>query len=874
MTSVEAPRRPGGLSFSGWFGTALDRRWACDALMVSPLVSISCGGLIGLAVGLSGHLLLGVFFALAVFCVDILVGAWASYLKPRASFLNGRGLKSSLFGVIALRSLGVSGALLVLLVLGDQLSPFIPFVVGLLFGVIFVAQTAALPAFLLLGLIPIGIVLAKASLMLEALASAPVLMIMLAAILSLLAWVGFYLHSGLKRQQALLSRSRKQSDNLSAMLAAQDADRKLREALQSQIGLGFFDYDLENGVNQWSAGMYEILGVDTGENPLEFSALQSRLLGPDVDDLDSAIAKALKAGEPLIQTLSIRREDGTLRSARAIVDCVADQDGCPLHLHGVLVDDTRNHQFVEEANRMKGRLTDALLRDNSVIWDWDALAGKGSVYGAARHFFGETDTTVGNMLEIIRKFVPEFAQDEIRGSLLTSAKTGETVTFETPYKYPHGDGFTRVSLWAEFHPFSNGFGLVRAVSSDITEEVQRRAALAEASHSAELANQAKSAFLANMSHEIRTPLNGIIAVAGALEKTDLSPDQASMLELITSSGDALNAVLNDVLDLAKIETGRMTIEDRPFSLSELVKGTTALFGLRADEKGLAFQVVNNVPEDVTLLSDPARIRQILSNLISNAIKFTESGSVTVWVSAEDAEDCSGEYLALTFNVIDTGPGVSPQNLAKLFDRFEQLDPSMTREFGGSGLGLAISQSLARLLGGEIVAQSELGAGSSFTLRLELPTVIASEPVPDGITDPVEDVEAPQLRVLAAEDHPVNQRVLRILLEPLGVELELCENGQEAVDAFRTQDFDIVLMDLQMPVMDGLTAIRKIRQVEARRGRAPKPIIAVSANAMSHHREEAEAAGADEHLAKPFTPEALYAAMERVMQVQNTADQSP
>jgi CheY-like chemotaxis protein/anti-sigma regulatory factor (Ser/Thr protein kinase) len=269
-----------------------------------------------------------------------------------------------------------------------------------------------------------------------------------------------------------------------------------------------------------------------------------------------------------------------------------------------------------------------------------------------------------------------------------------------------------------------------------------------------------------------------------------------------------------------------------------------------------------------LVGDAVRIRQVLANFLANAIKFTAEGSVNLAVDLVPDQNSACEAMRLTIAVSDTGPGIESQDLARLFNRFEQIDASITRAHGGSGLGLAICQSLAELMGGTVSAESSVGVGSVFRLELILPVAA----VPSGTAIPtfdtpckiVTDAPSDRLRILAADDHPTNRRVLQLILEPLGVDLTLCEDGQQALDALEQADFDLVLMDLQMPIMDGLTSTRVIRQREEVKQSARIPIIALSANAMTHHKAEAFEAGADLHIAKPFTPEVLITGMREAL----------
>lgn len=406
-----------------------------------------------------------------------------------------------------------------------------------------------------------------------------------------------------------------------------------------------------------------------------------------------------------------------------------------------------------------------------------------------------------------------------------------------------------------------------SVRYDITARKATDAALADALQKANQATVAKSAFVANMSHEIRTPLNGVIAMAGALARTGLDERQQEMVALLKTSGETLERLLSDILDLSRIEAGKLTIEDQPFDLRQVVAGATDLMRLRADDKGLVFDVAFEGRVDGQFRGDAVRIRQIVSNLASNAIKFTTKGRVAVAVSIHDRLD--GRCM-LEIRVEDSGIGFDNTVRDQLFSRFEQADSSITRRFGGSGLGLAICRSLCDLMGGTIDATSQPGVGSIFVVCLPLVraentrleaseqgrVIRPDETGADGATD--------QISILLAEDHPMNQRIVQIILEPLGFSVTIAADGQEAVDAFQRRHFDLILMDMQMPNLDGLEATRRIRQIEVATKRPHTPIAMLSANAMPEHQLAALDAGCDLHISKPVTPDSLCAGIEALI----------
>jgi signal transduction histidine kinase/ActR/RegA family two-component response regulator len=384
--------------------------------------------------------------------------------------------------------------------------------------------------------------------------------------------------------------------------------------------------------------------------------------------------------------------------------------------------------------------------------------------------------------------------------------------------------------------------------------------LLEAKAQAEAASQAKSAFLATMSHEIRTPLNGVLGMTQALAADPtLNPGHRARLQTIRQSGEALLAILNDILDLSKIEAGKLELESIEFDIEEIARNTHASFKPLAAEKRLDFKLQINPDARGVYLGDPTRVRQVLFNLISNALKFTEQGEIGVLIERLADGD-------LRLSVSDTGVGIDPAHLDRIFGQFEQADATSTRRFGGTGLGLAICRDLCGLMGGAITAESEPGRGSRFVITLPLPRASARSgaPAPEPAAERLEEAETGGLRVLAAEDNPTNQMVLKALLAQVGVEPVVVENGALAVETWRTSHFDLILMDIQMPVMDGMEAAKAIRQEEAELGRARTPIIALTANAMAHQVAEYSAAGMDAHVPKPIEVRVLFPTIEKLL----------
>lgn len=398
---------------------------------------------------------------------------------------------------------------------------------------------------------------------------------------------------------------------------------------------------------------------------------------------------------------------------------------------------------------------------------------------------------------------------------------------------------------------------IKGIFLDISERKRAEEDLKSAMKAAQAAARAKSDFLANMSHEIRTPMSAVIGMTSLLSDTDLNEDQKDYLETIRTSGHALLAIINDILDFSKIERGMIELEYKPLRIQDCIKEGISLVSSQASEKGLKihYKPEGYIPE--TVMGDATRIRQVLVNLLSNAVKFTERGSVEVRALASKLQDSSYE---LHISVKDTGIGISQETSAKLFQPFSQADASTSRKYGGTGLGLAISKRLVELMGGRIWFESKEWEGSIFHF-----TILAS--LPDNtpeITAPasqakVEPKEAKDLSILLAEDNPINQRIAVLMLKKLGYTADSVVNGKEVIDALNRRKYDVVLMDIQMPEMDGLQAAREIRKRWLLNG--PR-IVALTAYAIEGDREKCIEAGMDDYLCKPISLESLKAALER------------
>ncbi len=642
----------------------------------------------------------------------------------------------------------------------------------------------------------------------------------------------------------------------------QKAQLRAMEALEAG-NMGYWDRDPETDRITFSPVLEELLGLDHYTYDGSVDAWLAQVHPDDRPKILSKIAEARRDAKSYTLKYRTLTQDGTERWITSKGTYRFDESGRFAGAHGVSWDSTsaelaaRLLKMNEELFRVLSDAAPIGIFRTDLNWNMTyANATLAAYHGVARN------ELLG--MGWVKQIHPDDRHNYLR-SLMAAAGDSH----ESECRLLLADGtilWTRARTTTLRDQTGTALGKVGTVD-DITRQRQMMLDLRQAKEAAEVANRAKDMFLANVSHELRTPLNGVLGMSELLLDAGLNPEQQEMAEIVRDSAHGLLSVINDMLDLSRIEAGRLAIDSRPFQLRTVIQQTISLFKAEAHKKGLTLLLdcPENLPD--TYLGDAGRIRQILTNYLSNAIKFSATGDIRV----EARGETKSTDFELLLSVCDNGPGIDAASQKRLFQPFSQVDSSSTRRNGGVGLGLAICKRLAELMQGSVGVQSVPGHGSTFWLRLPLK---CQQKLPQ-LTSPSQNTALTPsgLRVLLVEDNPVNQKVAVGALRRLGCHTDVADNGLAAIRLCQTNDYAVVLMDCQMPEMDGYAATRGIRHWEQAQGRPNVPIVALTAHAMSGDKELCLAAGMNDYLVKPLGLETLRDALDHwaVSQAKQSSD---
>ncbi len=648
----------------------------------------------------------------------------------------------------------------------------------------------------------------------------------------------------------------------------------LQSAIFNSANFSSIATDARGVIQIFNVGAERMLGYTAGEvinsitpadisDPQELIArartLSAELATSITPGFDALVFKASRGIEDIYELTYIRK-DGTRLPAMVSVTALRDANGVIIGYLLIGTDNTARKLVEEEKKKSDQRLRDQQFYTRSLIEsNIDALMTtdpSGIITDVNKQMEALTGCTRD---ELIGAPFKDCFTDPARAEAAINRVLSEKSVTDYELTARARDGKQTVVSYnaTTFYDRSRTLQGVFAAARDVTERKRVEAELQQAKADAESASRTKSDFLASMSHEIRTPMNAIMGIADLLAKTSLTPEQDNFVQIFRRSGDNLLNLINDILDLSKVEASQLDLEQTGFALGDHLDKVMEMVAGRAQEKGLTLtcEIAPGVSND--LLGDPTRLRQVLLNLLGNAIKFTETGTVSLTVHPDPD---LAVPTALRFRVTDTGIGVAGNKLARIFERFTQADSSTTRRFGGSGLGLTISKRLVELMGGRISVTSIVGKGSVFTFSVPFEVCAASARAISAPVGAGPAVALPRLRILMAEDSPDNRTITLAYLEETPYRIDVAETGKAAFEMFRTGDYDLILMDRQMPVMDGLSATRAIRAWEKANDLTPTPIIALTASALKGDRETCLAAGCTAYLTKPIKQEALLQAI--------------
>ena len=649
----------------------------------------------------------------------------------------------------------------------------------------------------------------------------------------------------------------------------------LQSAIFNSANFSSIATDAKGVIQIFNVGAERMLGYAAGEvmnkiTPADISdpqeliaraeALSVELGTPITPGFEALVFKASRGIEDIYELTYIRK-DGTRFPAVVSVTALRDAQDTIIGYLLIGTDNTARKQVEEEQKKSDQRLRDQQFYTRSLIEsNIDAIMTT-DPFGIITDINKQMEALTGSTRdELIGAPFKDYFTDPERAEAGIKRVLREKSITDYELTACARDGKQTVVSYnaTTFYDRNRKLEGVFAAARDVTERKRVEAELQQAKAVAESASRTKSDFLASMSHEIRTPMNAIMGISDLLAKTALTPEQDKFVQVFRRAGDNLLNLINDILDLSKVEASQLELEQTGFSLADHLEKVMEMVAPRAHEKGLAL-VCEIAPDvDTDLIGDPTRLRQVLLNLLGNAIKFTNSGQVSLRV---DRDPDSSVPTALRFTVSDTGIGIAAEKLGQVFERFTQADSSTTRRFGGSGLGLTISKRLVELMGGRIWVDSEIGRGSVFAFAVPFEIwAVANRPVAAAVgTGPEQPL--PALRILLAEDSSDNCMITMAYLEDTPYRVEVAETGAIACEMFEAGLYDLVLMDRQMPIMDGLTATRSIRAWETANDRPPTPIIALTASALKGDRETCLAAGCTAFLTKPIKQEVLLKAIQ-------------
>jgi len=700
-----------------------------------------------------------------------------------------------------------------------------------------------------------------------------------------------YLQSDISQISLLMETVWAVTDRIRADEALRNSEEFFKES-QRAASIGSYRLDLKTGLWESSEVLDQLFGI--GNNfERNVQGWLSIVHADDVQEMNRHLNEDVIAAR---QTFNheyriIRKSDGEIRWVFGRGKLAFDAEGKPMSMIGTIIDITERKlaeaTIVESRNLLLKIIDAAPVR---VFWKDRDLRYLGcNVKFANDAGMNHPNDVVGrddfqlswaaragqyrsDDLAVMASGLPKLAYEERQTT--SSGQQIWLLTSKVPLKYDTNASAGVLGVYeditdrkaAEAELQQHRHHLEELVASRTADLEQSNRSLTQAKDAAEAANLAKSAFLSNMSHEIRTPMNAILGMSHLLRRTDLNPTQIDRLDKIETAGDHLLQVINDILDISKIEAGKFRLEDITVSLDGLLTNIRSILGVRAKARGLDLRIESDT-FPTNLHGDPTRLQQALLNYVSNAIKFTKEGSITLRAIKQEETD---EGLLVRFEVEDKGIGIPPETLSRLFSAFEQADNSSTRKYGGTGLGLVITRRLAELMGGEVGVESVSGIGSTFWFTAYLNKKEHSEKLASATTIDAETQILSNYQgslILLVDDESVNLEVARLFLEDAGLVVETARDGEEALKLVREMNFALILMDVQMPRLDGLRATRQIRALP---GYRDTPILAMTANAFAEDRIRCLEAGMNDSLIKPFDPETLFSMLIKHLDLRSKA----